>query len=343
MKFAPQTHILQDGRTLLLREAEGADAPQVLSYLNRVGGESDNLLFGKDGFPMPVERERAFLESQRKEERSIMLAGFVGEELVSIASCDALIARERVSHRASLSVTVRKEFWGLGIGRKAMEALIAFARQAGLEVLQLEVRADNTRAVVLYEHLGFEKLGLYRNFMKVNGQGFDAWYMNLYLDGPVLLPVKEEDLEACLSVIHSAFATAAEEFSLTRENCPAHTSFLPFERLRQAWEEKQSIACFKESGRVIGYVAVAPQEDGSFEVKHLAVLPEYRHRGCGERLMAWAETQARQEGAALLKIGIIEESTVLKAWYQKLGFQETGTHKFPHLPFTVGFMEKAIQ
>ena len=51
----------------------------------------------------------------------------------------------------------------------------------GLEVLQLEVRADNTRAVALYEHLGFEKLGLYRNFMKVNGQGFDAWYMNLYL------------------------------------------------------------------------------------------------------------------------------------------------------------------
>ena len=47
MKFAPQTHILQDGRTLLLREAEGADAPQVLSYLNRVGGESDNLLLDR--------------------------------------------------------------------------------------------------------------------------------------------------------------------------------------------------------------------------------------------------------------------------------------------------------
>lgn len=181
MKFAPQTHILQDGRTLLLREAEAGDASQALAYLNRVGGESDNLLFGKDGFPLPVEREAAFLERQRQEERSILLLGFVGEELVSIASCDALIARERVSHRASLSVTVRKEFWGLGIGRKAMEALIAFARQAGLEVLQLEVRADNTRAVALYESLGFEKMGLYKNYMKVNGQGIDAWYMNVYL------------------------------------------------------------------------------------------------------------------------------------------------------------------
>ena len=80
-----------------------------------------------------------------------------------------------------VSLTVARDYWGQGIGRGVMEALIAFARQAGLEVLQLEVRADNTRAVALYEHLGFEKLGLYRNFMKVNGQGFDAWYMNLYL------------------------------------------------------------------------------------------------------------------------------------------------------------------
>lgn len=180
-KWEPKTYVLKNGQTLLLREAVPDDAPRVLAYLNRVGGESDNLLFGKDGFPMPVERERAFLESQRKEEKSIMLAGFVGEELVAIASCDALTARERVSHRASLSVTVGKGFWGLGIGRKAMEALIAFAKGAGLEVLQLEVRADNERAVALYEHMGFEKMGLYKKFMKVDGRDFDAWYMNLYL------------------------------------------------------------------------------------------------------------------------------------------------------------------
>ena len=180
-KWEPKTYVLKNGQTLLLREADPDDAPRVLAYLNRVGGESDNLLFGKDGFPLPVEREAAFLEGQRQKEHSILVLGFAGEELVCVASCDALTARERVAHRASVSLTVARDYWGQGIGRGVMEALIAFARQAGLEVLQLEVRADNTRAVVLYEHLGFEKLGLYRNFMKVNGQGFDAWYMNLYL------------------------------------------------------------------------------------------------------------------------------------------------------------------
>ena len=62
-----------------------------------------------------------------------------------------------------------------------MESLISFAKGAGLEVLQLEVRSDNERAVALYEHLGFEKMGLYKKFMKVDGRDFDAWYMNLYL------------------------------------------------------------------------------------------------------------------------------------------------------------------
>lgn len=59
-KLEPKTYVLKNGQILMLREAAPDDAPKVLAYLNRVGGESDNLLFGKDGFPMPVERERAF-------------------------------------------------------------------------------------------------------------------------------------------------------------------------------------------------------------------------------------------------------------------------------------------
>ena len=91
MKFAPQELWMKQGGRLLLREAQGTDAGAVLAYLNRVGGESDNLLFGKDGFPLPVEREAAFLERQRQEEHSILVLGFAGEELVCVASCDCLL------------------------------------------------------------------------------------------------------------------------------------------------------------------------------------------------------------------------------------------------------------
>ena len=35
------------------------------------------------------------------------------------------------------------------------------------------------------------------------------------------------ELPECLEVIHQSFRTVAEEFGLTLENCPKHTSFMP--------------------------------------------------------------------------------------------------------------------
>ena len=76
---------------------------------------------------------------------------------------------------------------------------------------------------------------------------------------------------------------------------------------------------------------------------NLAVLPEYRHLGIGKELVDYAITYSKNIlGANKIKIGIVEENTILKEWYEKIGFVHTGTKKFEHLPFTVGFMEIEI-
>lgn len=83
--------------------------------------------------------------------------------------------------------------------------------------------------------------------------------------------------------------------------------------------------------------------DDSVELNNLAVLPEYRHLGIGKELVDYAITYAKNIlGANKIKIGIVEENTILKEWYEKIGFVHTGTKKFEHLPFTVGFMEIEI-
>ena len=41
---------LKNGQNLILRKANGNDAEKMIEYLNTVGGESDNLLFGKNEF-----------------------------------------------------------------------------------------------------------------------------------------------------------------------------------------------------------------------------------------------------------------------------------------------------
>ena len=43
----------------------------------------------------------------------------------------------------------------------------------------------------------------------------------------IIRGIEKEDLSECLKVIHQSFKTVADEFGLTRENCPKHTSFIP--------------------------------------------------------------------------------------------------------------------
>lgn len=171
---------LKSGKPFTVAEACPGDAEEILHYLNAVGGESDNLLFGKDDFQMPLERERGFIESVAKDEKSLMLLGRADGMIVSVSSLSGFSARERIAHRAEIAVSVRKEYWNLGIGTAVMRELMDYARSHGIEVLQLTVRADNFAAVHVYEKLGFEKVGLYKRYFKIGESYYDAFLMNLY-------------------------------------------------------------------------------------------------------------------------------------------------------------------
>ena len=80
-------------------------------------------------------------------------------------------------------------------------------------------------------------------------------------------------------------------------------------------------------------------DDSLYYLEKLSVLPEYRHNRYGGELVRFVLDTVVAKGAKKLSIGIIYEQTVLKDWYKDIGFRETGTRKFEHLPFTVGFME----
>ena len=127
-----------------------------------------------------MEQEAAILESICQNPRSIMVLAFDGGEIVGNASIHGS-KHPRFSHRYNLAITVRKSHWGRGIGTALMDRLINFAKEIGAEVVSLEVRSDNDRAIALYKKFGFEKFGTYRKFFKFDDVYFDADYMNLYL------------------------------------------------------------------------------------------------------------------------------------------------------------------
>ena len=154
--------------------------------------------------------------------------------------------------------------------------------------------------------------------------------------------LKREELGEAARVVRGAFATVAEEFGLTKENCPTNGAFLPEGRLEAQFDAGVRMSGAFDGDVMIGFAALDLSDAEKPELEKLSVLPQSRHQGAGKLLVGWAAEQARAAGAAALRIGIIEENVRLRAWYEGLGFVHTGTRVFAHLPFTVGFMELPI-
>lgn len=162
--------------------------------------------------------------------------------------------------------------------------------------------------------------------------------MNAY----AVRPVAPADYPLCAAVIREGFLTVAREFGLTEQNCPTNGAFLKDERLLADRGEGALQYGLYEDNTLIGFMELKRKQGALFTLEKLTVLPAFRHKGCGALLLDFARTEALRLGGEVLSIGIIEENTRLKEWYLLHGFVHTGTHKFPHLPFTVGFMELRI-
>ncbi len=155
----------------------------------------------------------------------------------------------------------------------------------------------------------------------------------------IIKKVNNEQLPECLDVIHKSFATVAEEFGLTKENCPKHTSFIPLYFLESQMEWGWSIFGLFENSNIIGYMSISKENDNLYELHNLAVIPEHRHKGYGSKMIEYAKEVVKTLGGSKIKIGIINECEVLKNWYISHGFNYIGNKKFDHLPFTSGYLE----
>ena len=158
MKFH-ETITLKDGRTCVLRNATEADGPAALDVFVRTHEETDWLLSYPDERGFTLEEEAEHLRKQSEDARAIELLAEVDGKAVGLAGIAPVGEKEKVRHRADFGISVIKDYWGLGIGRALTEACIACAKEAGFAQLELEVVADNDRAIALYESLGFVEYG----------------------------------------------------------------------------------------------------------------------------------------------------------------------------------------
>lgn len=171
-----------DGRVVRLRPATVADAEAFMAHLRAAGAETDFLTFGGEGPGRTLEDERASLRLTAESDNRFHL----------VAERDGVIVggitffggtRPRLRHVGEFGISVLRECWGLGLGRRMVELLIAWARSGGvIRKINLGVAPSNTRAIALYESLGFAVEGRVTRSVLVNGVLDDTLLMGMPID-----------------------------------------------------------------------------------------------------------------------------------------------------------------
>jgi len=172
----------KNGIRYTLRSPKLADAEQMIAYLKATAAETEYGLSYPEELNFTVKDEEDFIANYSADKGSIMITAFDGDRLVGNASLSCVMERKKTLHRATFGIAILKSDWGQGLGKKILSELIAFAKQAGYELLELEVAANNTAAVKLYDKMGFVVYGERPLSLKLkNGDYYDELLMVLDL------------------------------------------------------------------------------------------------------------------------------------------------------------------
>lgn len=182
MLYPRDEFIGKNGVCYTLRSPCAADAEKMIDYLKITAAETEFGLSYPEEMNFTIKDEETFIANYAEDKGSIMITAFDGERLVGNASLSCVMDRRKTRHRATFGMAMLKSDWGQGLGKKILSELIAFAKQAGYEFLELEVATSNSTAVSLYRKMGFEVYGERPGSLKLkSGDYYDELLMVLKL------------------------------------------------------------------------------------------------------------------------------------------------------------------
>ncbi|MGR9050985.1 GNAT family N-acetyltransferase [Halobacillus faecis] len=160
----------------MIRTAEAFDAAAYRNLIGQLESESDFLLYGKSERESTIEQVEGLIQKIEKEENSTIflseLNGRVNGHVTVFGG-----GAPRNLHAASIITGVLKDFYGQGVAQELFHHLFQWAEEKGVTRLDLTVMVHNERAVHFYERMGFEKEGVKRESLIINGSPIDEYVM----------------------------------------------------------------------------------------------------------------------------------------------------------------------
>jgi RimJ/RimL family protein N-acetyltransferase len=142
-----------------------------------------------------VARERVYLdmieapplEKVRRFQSKLIAAGgpvyyAVEDDQRVVGWCDVFAEdNPRHAHRGGLGMGLLRDYRGIGLGSRLLDATLRKTKQTRIEKVELWVYTTNTAAIALYRKFGFETEGRRRDYRRLDGKRFDCILMSRYV------------------------------------------------------------------------------------------------------------------------------------------------------------------
>ena len=143
------------------------DTSIVVDFKKAIEKETDYLVFNIKETTNSANKERNNIIKLSLFSNCLYLGAFVNDNLGGL-----LLFRGGKSplnrHIGELGIGIKKEYWGQGIAQELISELFKWCVENGLKKVTLKVRKDNSRAIALYQKLGFKcktsKLGFIHGY-----------------------------------------------------------------------------------------------------------------------------------------------------------------------------------
>lgn len=157
-----------------------ADAICVENFMANMFAEDLSTLVPRGHTPTPAQVE-AYISRHATGDNAVFLAEIDAHIVGSIAL--TRFGRSQLDHAAGLGLNVAAAFRGQGIGRALLQHALQWAKQSStIERIELDVIENNSSAIHLYEHFGFQREGTKRHAVKKPERYFDMHIYGLVFD-----------------------------------------------------------------------------------------------------------------------------------------------------------------
>ncbi len=173
MKFQSKPYKTKTGEAITIRIAREEEAKALRDLKLKIIKTSMTIPLYPEEYPYDEEGERELIKKYNESPNSILLVAEADGQLIGMID---LTGHERkiMAHTAMIGMSIEEGWRNKGVGTYLIKGVLDWAKSSSeLEVIWLDVYANNELGLGLYKKMGFKISGKIERFFKYEDGYFD--------------------------------------------------------------------------------------------------------------------------------------------------------------------------